>query len=74
MFDSIAPEYDKLNHIMSLDIDKTWRKRALKYIFKPDRAERAISRLRLRGKCSAGRLPARVKRGLALMKTLLGIR
>lgn len=28
MFDSIAPEYDKLNHIMSLDIDKTWRKRA----------------------------------------------
>ena len=43
MFDSIAPEYDKLNHIMSLDIDKTWRKRALKYIFKPDRAERAMA-------------------------------
>ena len=32
MFDSIAPEYDKLNHIMSLDIDKTWRKRALNQI------------------------------------------
>lgn len=43
MFDNIAPEYDKLNHIMSLDIDKTWRKRALKYIFKPDRAERAMA-------------------------------
>lgn len=43
MFDSIAPEYDKLNHIMSLDIDRTWRKRALKYIFKPDRAERAMA-------------------------------
>lgn len=42
MFDSIAPEYDRLNHIMSLDIDKTWRKRALKYIFKPDRAEREM--------------------------------
>ena len=43
MFDSIAPEYDKLNHIMSLDIDKTWRKRALTFIFKPDRAERALA-------------------------------
>ncbi len=43
MFDSIAPEYDKLNHIMSLDIDRTWRKRALKYIFRPGRAERAMA-------------------------------
>lgn len=43
MFDSIAPEYDKLNHIMSLDIDRTWRKRALKYIFRPDRTERAMA-------------------------------
>ena len=36
MFDNIAPEYDKLNHLMSLDIDKTWRKRALTQIFKPN--------------------------------------
>ena len=34
MFDNIAPEYDRLNHIMSLDVDKTWRKRALTQIFK----------------------------------------
>lgn len=34
MFNSIASDYDKLNHIMSLDIDKTWRKRALKRIFR----------------------------------------
>ena len=34
MFDNIAPEYDRLNHIMSLDVDKTWRKRALTRIFK----------------------------------------
>ena len=33
MFDGIATDYDRLNHIMSLDIDKTWRKRALKRIF-----------------------------------------
>lgn len=32
MFDSIAGDYDKLNHIMSLDVDKSWRKRALKEI------------------------------------------
>ncbi len=32
MFDSIAGDYDKLNHILSLGIDKTWRKRALKEI------------------------------------------
>ncbi|MGN1210302.1 MAG: bifunctional demethylmenaquinone methyltransferase/2-methoxy-6-polyprenyl-1,4-benzoquinol methylase UbiE [Candidatus Cryptobacteroides sp.] len=32
LFDSIAPEYDRLNHILSLDIDKTWRKRAVKRI------------------------------------------
>ena len=34
MFDNIAPEHDRLNHIMSLDVDKTWRKRALTQIFK----------------------------------------
>lgn len=32
MFDEIAPEYDHLNHLMSLDFDKTWRRRALKHI------------------------------------------
>ena len=32
MFDSIAGDYDSLNHILSLDVDKIWRKRALKRI------------------------------------------
>ena len=32
MFDDIAPSYDKLNHIMSLDVDKLWRRHALKEI------------------------------------------
>ena len=32
MFDSIAGDYDSLNHILSLDIDKIWRKKALKRI------------------------------------------
>jgi len=30
MFDHIAPEYDALNHILSLDKDKNWRKTAVK--------------------------------------------
>lgn len=32
LFDSIAGDYDRLNHILSLGIDKTWRRRALKWI------------------------------------------
>ncbi len=32
MFDNIAPEYDKLNHLLSLDIDKRWRRKAVKKI------------------------------------------
>ena len=30
MFDGIAPSYDKLNHIMSLNVDKIWRRHALR--------------------------------------------
>ena len=29
MFDSIAPDYDRLNHLMSLNVDKGWRRKAL---------------------------------------------
>ena len=36
MFDSIAAGYDRLNHLMSLGIDKVWRRRALKLIVTPD--------------------------------------
>ena len=32
MFDSIAKDYDSLNHIMSLSIDKIWRKKAIRKI------------------------------------------
>jgi len=34
MFNNIAPTYDKLNHILSLNIDKIWRKKAVKRIVK----------------------------------------
>ena len=34
MFDNIAPTYDKLNHILSFDIDKLWRKRVVRIVRK----------------------------------------
>lgn len=30
MFDNISPKYDALNHILSLNIDKIWRKKTIK--------------------------------------------
>ena len=37
MFDNIAPSYDKLNHRLSWDIDKGWRRKAIRQLapFKP---------------------------------------
>jgi len=32
MFDGIAPSYDKLNHLMSLNIDKRWRRKAMREV------------------------------------------
>ncbi len=32
MFDGIAPSYDRLNHLLSLGVDKCWRRRALKEV------------------------------------------
>ncbi len=39
MFDSIAVDYDYLNHLFSLNIDKTWRRRALKHIVDPHKVQ-----------------------------------
>ena len=32
MFDHIAPTYDKLNHVLSMNVDKLWRRHALREI------------------------------------------
>ena len=34
MFDDIAPTYDKLNHILSLNVDKSWRRKAVRRLKK----------------------------------------
>jgi demethylmenaquinone methyltransferase/2-methoxy-6-polyprenyl-1,4-benzoquinol methylase len=32
MFNNISPHYDFLNHLLSLNIDRIWRKKAIKYL------------------------------------------
>lgn len=34
MFNDIAPTYDRLNHILSLNVDKSWRRKAVKRLKK----------------------------------------
>ena len=34
MFNDIAPTYDKLNHILSLNVDKSWRRKSVKRLKK----------------------------------------
>lgn len=42
MFDSIAPDYDRLNHLLSLGTDKSWRRRALKQIITPSAPQKIL--------------------------------
>ena len=42
MFDGIAPDYDRLNHLMSLGTDRSWRRRALREIVTPDAPQRIL--------------------------------
>ena len=37
LFDRIAGKYDRINHLLSLDIDKWWRRRAVRQLSKADR-------------------------------------
>ena len=34
MFNDIAPTYDKLNHLLSLNVDKSWRRKAVRCVKK----------------------------------------
>lgn len=36
LFDKIAPDYDRLNHILSLNIDKLWRRTAVRELIDTD--------------------------------------
>ena len=41
MFDNIAPRYDLLNHTLSLNIDRLWRRRVVRELL-PGRPERIL--------------------------------
>lgn len=42
MFDGIAPSYDKFNHLMSLGIDRIWRRRSLRHVIDRERPQRIL--------------------------------
>ena len=42
LFANIAPAYDKLNHILSLNIDKDWRKKAVREIADTDKPVKVL--------------------------------
>lgn len=42
LFDSIAPDYDRLNHILSCGTDRSWRRRALKEALVPGKAQQIL--------------------------------
>ena len=42
MFDGIAPDYDRLNHLMSLGVDKCWRRRAIREIVVPEQPQQIL--------------------------------
>ena len=42
LFDNIAPDYDRLNHILSFNIDKGWRKKAVRQIADENRALKVL--------------------------------
>lgn len=42
LFDNIAPDYDRLNHILSLNIDKRWRKKAVRQVADEERPMKVL--------------------------------
>lgn len=42
MFDGISADYDRLNHLLSLGIDRSWRRRALREIIDPAGAQHIL--------------------------------
>ena len=61
MFDSIAPRYDLLNHLLSLNIDKLWRRRAVDRLV--GRAEKSAQRGMAAPREEGGIIPGGAPRG-----------
>lgn len=68
LFDSIAKDYDKLNHILSLGVDKSWRRRALKWITDGD-ADKTVLDIA----CGTGDFSIEIARHSAPATTVTGL-
>lgn len=68
MFDNIAPDYDKLNHILSLNIDKNWRKKAVREL-----ADEAIPLNVLDVACGTGDFTIEIARKVPQGSTVVGV-
>lgn len=68
LFDNIAPDYDKLNHILSLNIDKGWRRKAVKEIADSAKPLRVLDVA-----CGTGDFTIEIARKAAEGSSIIGI-
>lgn len=68
LFDNIATDYDKLNHILSLNIDKGWRKKAVREIVDRDEALKVLDVA-----CGTGDFTIEISRKLSEGSSITGI-
>jgi demethylmenaquinone methyltransferase/2-methoxy-6-polyprenyl-1,4-benzoquinol methylase len=68
LFDNIAPNYDKLNHILSLNIDKGWRRKAVRELVNEHKALKVLDVA-----CGTGDFTIEIARKVAPGSEVIGI-
>ena len=77
LFNTIAGDYDRLNHLLSLGIDRTWRKRALSEILPASKVLDVACgtgdfSLEIAGRCVRRAIPCAIT-GLDLSEGMLAV-
>ena len=68
LFNSIASDYDRLNHILSLNIDKGWRRKAVKEIADKDSPVKVLDVA-----CGTGDFTIEIARKVAVGSEVIGV-
>lgn len=68
LFDRIASDYDRLNHILSLNIDKGWRKKAVREIADQDHPVKVLDVA-----CGTGDFTIEIARKVAVGSKVIGV-